>query len=236
MKSLIYSTETKKPCGISNGKYWIQEAHTSMVNPAVVKHHYSHKTAAGTLISFLVNDNKGFLQLGHGIRPQEKHTVSSLISPSNYLEFDRMWLDDILPKYSESQVISLLISYLKQVRKAIKFLITYADGTVDNFGTIYKATNAFRIGKSPSDIYLLQTGERVHPVTMWHRHKTRAWAFLQRTYPGIKRLNNNFQYRFLYVLDRKTKRAYLAEQRSKNMRLCDEAEELKASDFEDLLI
>ena len=165
--------------------------------------------------SFLVNDDKGFLQLGYGIRPTIKKHIHPKIKKGNFCEFDRMWLSDELPKFSESQVIALLLSYLKQVYPRIKFIITYADGSVGNTGIIYKATNAKIIGKTKVDFYMLKSGERIHPVSMYHRHKTRAWKFLQEHYPEIKHITNEYQYRFLYILDKKYKRA----NKSKNFNL-----------------
>jgi len=206
MKELIYSKDLfgKKPIGITNGKYWIKEASGNQVDPLVIQYHYSHKATPNRFKSFLVNDNKGFLQLGYGIRPRKKQSIDKRITKDNYCEFDRMWLSDELPKYAESQVISLLLSYLKQVYPRIKFVITYADGSVGNKGIIYKATNAKPIGKIPVDFYILTSGERVHPISMYHRHKTRAWAFLQKQYPNIKHVKGTeYQYKFLYILDRK---------------------------------
>jgi len=168
----------------------------------VIKYHYSHKTTKNRFKSFLINKDKGFMQLGYGIRPHMKHTISKLITKENYCEFDRMWLSDELPKNSESQCISLLLFYLKRSYPQIKFIITYADGSVGNTGIIYKATNAINLGDVPVDFYLLPSGERVHPVSMWHRHGTRAFGTLQKLYPGIKHLKNTErQYRFLYVLN-----------------------------------
>ena len=54
-------------------------------------------------------------------------------------------------------------------------------------GTIYKAANYKLIEKLKVDFYILENGERVHPVTMWHRHKTRAKSFLDITYPNWKK-------------------------------------------------
>lgn len=206
-KGLIQS----KPIGITNGKYWIRESKSSVVDKMVAKYHYSHKTTKNRFLSFLVNDGKGFLQLGYGIRPHIKANISKYINADNYCEFDRMWLSDALPKFSESQVIALLLSYLKQVYPKIHFVITYADGSVGNFGTIYKATNALYIGKVKVDFYLLPSGERVHPVSMWHRHKTRKFKVLKTFYPNIKHITNEYQYRFLYILNKKMRRTILKE-------------------------
>ena len=203
MKKLIYKNELfgKVPVGITNGCVSIREESNTIVDSLVIKHHYSHKATQNRFKSFLVNGNMGFLQLGYGIRPHIKHTINKMITTKNYCEFDRMWLSDELPKNTESQVIALLLSYIKQVYPQIKFLITYADGSVGNTGTIYKASNAIPLGSVPVDFYLLPDGERVHPVSMYHRHKTRAWGTLQRLYPGIKHLKKDRQYRFLYVLN-----------------------------------
>ncbi len=197
------------PIGITNGNITLAKANTSAVDFLVRKYHYSHKSTQNRFLSFVVNHNKGFLQLGYGIRPHIKHKISKLITKDNYCEFDRMWLSDSMPKFSESQIISLLLSYLKQVYPKIWFVITYADGSVGNKGTIYKATNAFRMGKQKVDFYLLSNGERVHPVSMWHRHKTRAWKTMKALYPGIKHITSEYQYRFLYILNKKIRRQYV---------------------------
>ena len=211
MKKIIYENTLlgKTPIGITNEFLTIKESSNQIVDELVKKYHYSHKTTKNRFLSFLVNENKGFLQLGYGIRPRMKHTISKLITKDNYCEFDRMWLSDELPKNSESQVIGLLLSYLKQVYPKIKFVITYADGSVGNYGTIYKASNAISIGKVPVDFYLLPTGERIHPVSMYHRHKTRAKAFVEKQYPGIKHIKGTeFQYRFLYILNKSMRKKF----------------------------
>lgn len=206
MRRILYKETlfSKEPIGITNGKYTLKESENSIVDELVRKYHYSHKPTKNRFKSFLVNDGKGFMQLGYGIRPGIKHTIHKEIKKGNFCEFDRMWLSDELPKFSESQCIGLLLRYIKQVYPFIKFIITYADGSVGNKGIIYRATNAHYIGKIPVDFYLLPTGERVHPVSMYHRHKTRAKNFLDKQYPGIKHIKGTeYQYRFLYILDKK---------------------------------
>lgn len=77
--------------------------------------------------------------------------------------------------------------------------ISYADTSAGNKGTIYKAANYKLIAEIKADFYILPSGERVHPVTMWHRHKTRAWNFLQNQYPGIKKAEGK-QLKFIFKL------------------------------------
>ena len=194
----------------------IKEVESSKVRSLIEENHYSHKTTPNHFLSFSVCDGLGALQLGFGIRPHKKGSISSLITTDNYCEFDRMWLSDELPKYSESHVISMLIKYLKINYPKIKFIITYADGSAGNVGTIYKATNAIRLEPIMCDFYLLPSGERVHPVSIWHRHKTRAWSEMQKLYPGIKHIKGSkdnpiYQYRYLYILDKRMRKKYQDE-------------------------
>lgn len=210
MKQLIYQPTLFeiKPIGITDGEMKLVECTSQEADGVIKLYHYSKKSTPNRFKSFSVNDGMGYLQLGYGIRPHMKHTIHGGITKDNYCEFDRMWLSDKLPKNSESRVIGLLLSYLKQVYPKIKFVITYADGSVGNKGIIYKASNAFYIGKINVDFYILETGERVHPVSMYHRHKTRAWGYLQSVYPNIKHIRDEYQYRYLYILNKGMRRKY----------------------------
>ena len=213
MKNLFGENYDKK---ISNGFITLKEISSNEARNLIEQYHYSHKTTPNHFLSFDVNDGLGVLQLGFGIRPHKKHTISSLITKDNYCEFDRMWLSDDLPKNSESQTISVLIKYLKKYYSKIKFIITYADGSVGNKGIIYQATNAIKLKPIMCDFYLLENGERVHPVSMYHRHKSRAWNLMQKLYPGIKHIkgtkkNPLYQYRYLYILNKGLKKKFMRE-------------------------
>jgi hypothetical protein len=201
---------------IENNGIRLTEVESRHVRGLIEKHHYSHKCTPNHFASFDINNGLGGIQLGFGIRPSNKSSISKLINRENYCEFDRMWVDDELPKNSESQIISLLLKYLKTKYPKIKFVITYADGSVGNRGIIYQATNGIELKPIMADFYELENGERVHPVSMWHRHKTRAKAFLETEYQNIKHIKGTVkkpihQYRYVYVLDKKLRKQFLKE-------------------------
>ena len=118
-------------------------------------------------------------------------------------EFDRMWLSDDMPKFSESIVLSMLHRYLREHHPEITKLVSYADESAGNSGTIYRAANYKLVGSRNVDFYLLPNGERIHPVTMWHRHKTRKRAFLEKEYPGIKHIKGDAyqQLKYEFILN-----------------------------------
>ena len=164
----------------------------------ISKHHYSGKPTKNSFLSLLVyykGEVNGALQLGYGIRPKIKGDYD----PDEVREFDRMWLSDLMPKFSETITLALLHRFLKRAYPKIKLLISYSDTSVGNMGTIYKAGNYKLIDDIKADFYILSNGERVHPVSMWHRHGTRAWDFLQKEYPGIRKAEGR-QLKFAYRL------------------------------------
>ena len=176
----------------------IRECCKAEADRIIVQHHYSHKVTKNSFQSLLVYYNgkvSGALQLGYGIRPKIKEYAPS----EGVREFDRMWLSDDMPKYSETITLSLLHHYLRLAHPEVKVLISYADTSAGNTGTIYRAANYTLNGRLKADFYILADGERVHPVTMWHRHGTRAWDFLQREYPGISKADGK-QLRFIFIL------------------------------------
>lgn len=164
----------------------------------IIKHHYSHKATKNSFLSLLVYYKgviNGALQIGYGIKPRSK----GIFNADEVREFDRMYLTDEMPKYSETITLSLLHHFLRKVYPNIKYIISYADTSVGNKGTIYKAANYKLIDKRKADFYILESGERVHPVTMWHRHGTRKWDFLIKQYPNIRKADG-FQLKYLFEL------------------------------------
>ena len=176
----------------------IRKCPTGEATEIIVRHHYSGKATRTCYFSFKVfwfGKVHGALQVGGGIKPQSK----GLFPPETTREFDRMWLSDEMPKYSETIVISLLIHYLRS-ETTLTHLISWSDGSAGNPGTIYKAANFTLVKEIPVDFYEWK-GERIHPLRFYHRHKTRAWSFLQENYPGIKKLNG-VQRQFVYEIKR----------------------------------
>lgn len=175
------------------------ECDKSQADSVIVPHHFSHKVTMNSCINLLVLYNgkiSGAMQIGYGIRPHIKTEREGVLDYHKVREFDRMWLSDEMPKYSETICLSLLHHYLRATHKEIKYLISYADTSIGNNGTIYKAANYELVDILKADFYVLPSGERIHPVTMWHRHKTRKWSVISALYDGIKKAEG-FQLKFL---------------------------------------
>ena len=132
----------------------IVECSKACADEIIVKHHYSHKVTKNSFVSLLVYYNgkiNGALQCGYGIRPKIKGNFSS----DQVREFDRMWLSDDMPKFSETITLSLFHNYMRAAHPNVKVLISYADTSAGNNGTIYKAANYELIDKLNVDFYFI---------------------------------------------------------------------------------
>ena len=111
----------------------------------IQKFHYSNVLPRITKYYFGLYENDilvGTITLGWGVRP--KHTIKKLfplLDSKDYLEIGKMCLDDNMPKNSETQFLSLIVSWLKNNLPELIYLFTWADGIMGKAGYVYQAFN-----------------------------------------------------------------------------------------------
>ena len=130
--------------------------------------HYSHKSTRRARISLAVLWHgmvHGFLRLGYGQNPKVNGS-----SAGWSIEFDRMWLSDDMPKYSETVVLGLLHAYLRARHPGIRRIRSFSDTGEGNQGTIYRAANYRHVKDSPGRFWRMPDGEKLHEVSAYLRH------------------------------------------------------------------
>ena len=167
----------------------------------IIRHfHYSKKVAAAAskwnFVVLYKGRVNGALMLGCGQRPANNGS-----SAGHTIMFDRMWLSDTMPKYSETCVIGLLHTWLRKAQPQIKTIKSWSDTSEGNFGTIYKAANYKYVRSSRNGFYLLPDGDKIHRVSLYHRHGKIGLKedFLAKEYPGIRKVEGD-QLLFEYYL------------------------------------
>ena len=114
----------------------------------------------------------GVLTLGWGTNPMG--TIRKMfpeLTTADYFEIGKMCMDDKMPRNSESQMQSLTVKWLKENKPNIKYLYTWADGIVGKPGYVYQAANFLFGGFIWTDIYLSESGEKVHFRTIQRKMK-----------------------------------------------------------------
>lgn len=105
------------------------------------------------------------MTLGWGVRPV--HTIKKLfpsLERTDYYEIGKMCVSEHMPKNTESQFLSGVIHWLKKNTNK-KVLFTWADGILGKPGYVYQSANFLYGGFIWTDIYITDTGEKVHPRT-----------------------------------------------------------------------
>lgn len=176
-------------------------------NVFIKAHHYSGKVAQNSQLHlgvYLDGVLHGVMQFGPSL---DKRKIQGLVSGTQwheFLELNRLALDDILPRNSESRALSIAWRLLRKHAPQVKWVISFADGTQCGDGTIYRAAGFVLTGiKGNAQILQMPDGSLIARKTLDNpNHMTDAGKFgssLARE-QGAKPLAG-FQLRYIYFID-----------------------------------
>ena len=169
MKGYIYSAQIpmfghKDIIGYGTDEFCIKEIEKDIANKIIIENHYSKKVYNATYIHlgvFIKNKLLGVLQYGYAMNPASCGSVVMGTEMNQYLELNRMWLDDMAKKNSESMAISYSIKYIKGKLKTIKWIQSFADERCGGLGIVYQACSFRYYGEHTSSFWELEN-------TMYH--------------------------------------------------------------------
>lgn len=172
-KGLIYDTQLSlfgKPeiIGYSNGNLAVREIEREKANAIIIKNHYSHKVYNASYIHlgvFVDNNLVGVLQYGSAMNPASGNSVVEGTQIENFLELNRMWIDDSAGNTSESQAISCSIRYIKHRYPKVKWIQSFADERCGCYGIVYQACSFAYYGEHINIFWELD-GEYYHNINM----------------------------------------------------------------------
>ncbi len=186
----------------------IKKIERDKANEVIIKNHYSHKFYSASYIHLGVFANSelmGVLQFGYAMNPASQGGVVSGTNQDEYLELNRMWLDDKLPRNGESLCISYAIKYIKKVYPKIKWIQSFADERCRCFGVVYQAANFYYIGEH-NNVFWELDGVVYHNIQMTVAPGTKRYS------GEPKKLQENKnraikmdlrQFRYIYFIDKK---------------------------------
>ena len=172
-KGLIYDNQLSlfgKPeiIGYSNGNLEVREIERERANAIIIKNHYSHKVYNASYIHlgvFIDNNLVGVLQYGSAMNPASGNSVVEGTQIENFLELNRMWIDDSAGNTSESQAISCSIRYIKHRYPKVKWIQSFADERCGCYGIVYQACSFAYYGEHINIFWELD-GEHYHNLNM----------------------------------------------------------------------
>lgn len=191
--------------GFGSPEFYIKEIERDVANGVIIKNHYSKKIYTATYIHlgvFLQGEMVGVLQFGYAMNPASGGSVVSGTETDQYLELNRMWLDDRAGRNSESMAISYCVRLIRSKFPKIKWIQSFADERCGGFGIVYQAANFEFYGEHKAVFWTL--GDEIYHNSLMTRNPklSKSAAFLQHHKEAATCCELR-QFRYIYWIDRK---------------------------------
>ena len=216
MKEYIYSDQGSlwgqpEVIGFGEASFCVKEINRKEANKIIIENHYSKKVYSATYINlgvFIDGTLMGVLQYGYAMNPASCGSVVSDTDMDQYLELNRMWIDDGSGDYPESRAISCSVKYIKRKFPKIKWIQSFADERCGGFGIVYQACSFSYYGEHDSIFWELD-GVVYHNSLMTRNPKlSKAAEKLQKSKERAK-ASTLRQFRYIKFIDGKWKKKCL---------------------------
>lgn len=190
--------------GFGSRDFFVALIPCRLAREIIIKHHYSHRVVNNSYLHlgvYLAGQLAGVLQFGYALCPARAGKVVEGTVQGQYLELNRMWLDDAAPRNSESRAISQAIKYIRRAMPTVAWIQSYADERCGRWGVVYQAANFLYCGHHLTEFYELD-GQTYHKMLLTaHRAETgRGWHLRQNLHRAVRRTLR--QFRYVYFLKR----------------------------------
>lgn len=165
----------------------------------IIANHYSHGCHNAPSPCYGLFDQGNLIGVLMFATPCSENVRSSIFGKeykSWVTELHRLHILDVTPKNTESYFISQCLKLLKQDKPEIRAVISFSDTTIGHEGVIYKATNAYRVGKTGSAVFYIDRAGRLRHPRQNGENISREEA-KNRGWEPVKRQSKN---RYLYLI------------------------------------
>lgn len=200
----------RETIGFGDADFQIRLIDRKLASAIIIAKHYSRRVySASTLhLGVIIGGHlQGVLQYGFAMNPASAGSVVTGTLMSEYLELNRMWLDDAAPRNSESRALAYSIRLIRRLRPAVKWIQSFADERCGLFGTVYQAAGFTYHGEHRGIFWELD-GEFYHNSLVTNgRTKTSPRAsYIRANIDRAMRLELR-QFRYLRFLQRRFAKA-----------------------------
>lgn len=196
--------------------FYVQEISWDEASKIIIKNHYSKKTDSRphnkiNLGIYIKNELLGVIQYGYAMNALSMDKVVKNTKIDEYLELNRMWLDDKAPRNSESQAISYSIKYIKKKYSKIKWIQSFADERCGKFGIMYQAAN-FKYYGSHESLFWEIDGEIFHNSRLTNGKRNKKYELESKHDLSQAKKDIYRQFRYIYFIDKRCKKDCLLKE------------------------
>lgn len=144
--------------GFGKRSLYVAAIPAAQAREVIVQRHYSRRIVNNSYVHLGVYHQGGFrgvLQFGYALNPHRAGKVVEGTRQDEYLELNRIWLDDVCPRNTESQAISYAIKYIRRACPTVAWVQSFADERCGGLGVVYQASNFLYCGSHLTTFWLL---------------------------------------------------------------------------------
>lgn len=194
-----------RPCGYGTEHFHIREVPRAVAADIIKRHHYSRRIVQNSYVHlgvFMGGELMGALQFGYAMNPSSGRNIVTGTGNRDYLELNRMWLDDRVPGNGESMAISYALRFIKRTLPSVGWVQSFADERCGGAGIVYQACNFVYCGFHRTRFFELD-GEWFHEMMLNRiagsgRRGDHLKANVNRAVAHVLR-----QFRYIYFIDQR---------------------------------
>lgn len=198
-----YLNGSEALAGFGSRSFYVAQLPRAEANQMIITNHYSGRIVNNSYIHLGVwigGVLRGALQFGYALNPlagAQKFVAGTQVD--QYLELNRMWLDDVAPRNSESRALSYAFKFIKRACPKVAWVQSFADERCGGWGVVYQAANFLYLGHHRTSFYELD-GQAYHPMLLTaHKKSGQRGQYLRANkHRAIKR--SLLQFRYIYLI------------------------------------
>lgn len=191
--------------GFGRRAFYVATIPRAQAVQTILARHYSRRIVANSYVHLGIYQEGqciGVMQFGYALNPRGIGRIVAGTQVDEYLELNRMWLDDIAPRNSESQAIAYAVRFIRRACPKVRWIQSFADERCGRWGVVYQAANFLYLGSHMTEFWELD-GETYHRMLLTAHGKcgvrgVHLKANLHRA--TCRRLR---QFRYIYFIQRK---------------------------------
>ena len=205
---------SKEKIGFGSAEFYVKEIMRDLAYDVIEKNHYSKKgdSIAHNQINlgvFINGEMLGVLQFGYAMNPASMDKIVAGTKIDEYLELNRMWIDDKAGRNSESMAISYAVRFIRGKWKKVKWIQSFADERCGMLGIVYQAANFRYYGFHNSTFWKI--GNEVYHNNIVTNGARKAKRILESKMDDAEKMDLR-QFRYIKFIDQKWKKKALLKE------------------------
>lgn len=189
--------------GFGSPELWVEVIPVWLARVVIKAHHYSGTVVNNSYLNLGVFSHRelvGVMQWGYALNPASGKNVVDGTGNKEYMELNRLWVHDKMPRNTASRAMSYAIKTIKRLHPQVQWLQTFADSRCGRSGVTYQACNFKYIGSHLADFYELDGGW-YHSIAMNRTKGGVRGAYLRVN--KARAVKHSFpQYRYVFFLNK----------------------------------